>query len=227
MSWKVKNSEENNVQCSLVKTPTIYIEPIPRSKIGLLMEAYPGQEWLAYLMGEKKVDDFFVEDISVPPHAEASGGSAEAVPFHQPEGCLGVIHSHHSMGAFHSGTDNDYVDRNFPVSVTVAKDNQGNLSYDAVSLMTTPCGKLTLGKSIVKYVQLAPLFDTETFLKESKANIDKGKLEFSFCKAPGVILQTRKPYVPIRYRFPFGDEEGIVLTGEDYRQIFKEADKGV
>ena len=218
MSWKVKGFEDNHIQCSLCKSPTIYLEPMPRSKIELLMESYPHQEWFAYLVGRESKENFCIEDISVPPHHHANSGSAEAdkpdfdkelgkYKFHQPKNCLGVIHSHHSMGAFHSGTDHDYVDQNFPISIVVAKTNN-TLGYNAVSFAITPCGKATVGDGIIKYVQPKPLFDAKTFLKKAKENIDKGKqvvaLQKPFRKDP--------PYIPIRYRLSedIGGKEDII-----------------
>lgn len=173
--WGEKKVKEPEVKCSLVESPDIYIEAIARQKIGYLMEEYSNQEWLAYLIGEE-IDkkNFFVEDISVPPHEEVSGGSAEAVPFNIPDRCIGVIHSHHTMGAFHSGTDHDHVDRNFPVSITVAR-NDGNLLYNGVSSQITECGRMVSVKADVKYVQYPPLFDKDGWLKEAKKNIDQGK----------------------------------------------------
>lgn len=173
IGWKVKK-EEACVQCSLISEPTIFIEQIPRHKIELLMTKYPSQEWLGYLVGKQsEKGNYFVEDLVIPPHKEAYGACAEAEPFYIPDKCIGVIHSHHSMGAFHSQTDKDYVDKNFPVSITVAK--QGNISYDAVSYQTTECGRETTSKGTVKYVAPAPSFDTTTFMKEAVGNIDKGK----------------------------------------------------
>lgn len=172
--WHVKEKEKD-VICSLVDSPVIYLEPIPRHKIEILMDEYPNQEWLGYLVGsvsEKK--NVFVEDISIPPHENVSSVSAEAKPFNIPEKCVGIIHSHHHMGAFHSGTDQTYVDKNFLVSITVARGNQG-LSFDAVNNQKTPCGKTVTGKSVVKYVRPEPSFDVEVFLTEAKANIDMGK----------------------------------------------------
>ncbi len=173
--WKVNKEDTNSIQCSLVKSPTVYIDPIPRSKIQYLMNEYPHQEWIAYLQGRMfEKDSIYVEDISVPPHKDSSGGSAEAEPFHIPGNCVGIIHSHHKMGAYHSATDKAYVDKNYPVSITVAHGKQG-FSYDAISYQTTLCGKGAVVKCLVKYVSPEPLFNKEEFLKRAKENIDKGK----------------------------------------------------
>jgi len=210
--WTVKRKPDDSVQCSLCKAPNIYIEPIPADKIRLLMEEYLHTEWLGYLVGQENKDsgDIFVEDISIPPHEEASSGSCLAEPFHIPKtGCIGVIHSHHSMGAFHSGQDNHTVDRNFPISITVAK-KSASLEWDAISHVTTPCGKHSLLKCPVKYVQPKPLFDRKKFLTEAVKNIDKG----------------RKIYKPVPNNIPVlsdfvVDGEGKAISGKEYEKMMK------
>lgn len=172
--WRVKKKDDN-VQCSLIKPPVIFMEPVPKCKIELLMDKYPHQEWIGYLVGRVlEKENYFVEDLSIPPHKEVSASSAEAEPFHIPSRCIGIIHSHGTGGAFHSPTDDDYVDRNFPISITVSKRNQ-SLEFDAVSHQRTPCGKDSILKGCVKYVQPKPLFDSGTFLVEAAKNISKGK----------------------------------------------------
>jgi len=173
--WRINKEKEVPIQCSLIKKPIIYIEPIPKRKIELLMNKYPHQEWLGYLVGKmSERENFFVEDLTIPPHKEVSAASAEAEPFFTPEKCIGVIHSHHGMGAFHSGTDQDYVDKNFPISITVAKRGDG-LEFDAVSYQTTLCGKNVTTQGTVKYVQPNPMFDSESFMREAEINIEKGR----------------------------------------------------
>ena len=175
MAWKVKGRETvKGLRCSLVEIDKVHVEPIPREKIELLMKEYPHQEWMAYLVGEKKENSYRVKDIAVPPHAYAGAGSAEAEPFSQPEGCVGVIHSHHGMGAFHSGTDHNHVDRNYPISVTVARKAR-ELEWDVATFAVTPCGKALEGKSEISFLNPKPLFNHKAFLDEAKANIRKGK----------------------------------------------------
>jgi len=192
MSWHVRRSNDSLVNCSLCKAPVVYLEPLARQKIEVLIDAYPHQEWLGYLVGNiPDKESIFVEDLVIPPHKEASGCSAEAEPFCIPENCIGIIHSHHSMGAFHSGIDQSYIDRNFPVSITVAK-KAGNLEYDAVCYGITPCDKPTLNKSTVLYIQPKPLFHVKAFLQEAKRNIDKSSLLDYTVKSKRI--QTQKGY---------------------------------
>jgi len=219
--WTVKRPANDNVVCSLCKPPMIYIEPIPLDKIQLLLEAYPRTEWIGYLVGEENRDsgDIFIEDIVIPPHEEADSVSCLAEPFNIPkQGCIGVIHSHHSMGAFHSGQDDHTVDRNFPISITVSKRNS-NLEWDAISYAVTPCGKHTLLKCSLKYVQPKPLFDRKGWLDKAKENIDKGM-------RPKVVQTPSNGYVPVRYRLPEGekfavDSSGRVLSAKEYQEAMK------
>jgi len=226
--WGKPKTVEENIQCSLTTAPVTYLEPTARQKIQLLMGEYPNQEWLAYLKGRiSEGGSIFVEDISVPPHKEASRASAEAMPFHIPKDCVGIIHSHHTMGAFHSGTDQAYVDKNFPVSITVARSN-GNLTYDAVCYSRTPCGKDMTLKSTVKYVQPQLLFNKEKFLKGAKGNIDKGKIVYK----PLSGYEGYNPYVPIRYRMPhllgdvITDAHGHVLSKREVDDMIHNSEVG-
>lgn len=173
--WRVQQQgKDSELICSLVKSPIVYLEPIPKCKMELLMEKYPHQEWLGYLTGAMEENNFFVEDLVIPPHSEVSVISAKAEPFHIPDNCIGVIHSHNSFGAFHSGTDQDYVDANFPVSITVSSKSD-ELEFDTVSHVITLCGREMVIKGSVRYVQPEPIFDTKAFMKEATENIDNGK----------------------------------------------------
>ena len=226
--WKVGKEREPTVVCSLVKSPVIYLEPIAKAEITLLMEEYRSQEWLAYLKGRvsEETTNIFIEELSVPPHKEASGASAEAEPFHIPDDCVGIIHSHHTMGAFHSGVDQDYVDKNFPVSITVARDNGKGLTFDAVSYRKTPCGKGVALKCTVKLVQPQPLFDRDTFLNLAKENIDKGKKVFKAVKYfedknfPSIREQLPHKNLPYSgYTDYVIDENGKVLGKDEIRHL--------
>uniref|UniRef100_A0A6M3KBB0 Putative prokaryotic JAB domain contining protein n=1 Tax=viral metagenome TaxID=1070528 RepID=A0A6M3KBB0_9ZZZZ len=231
--WGKQQAQEAQITCSLIHNPVVYIESTPRAKIELLMKEYPHQEWLAYLTGRiSEKENIFVEDISIPPHKEASGASAEAEPFHTPENCVGFIHSHHTMGAFHSGIDQSHVDKNYPVSITVAKNGGNELVYDGVSYTQTPCGKDTTLKATVKYVQPSPLFDSKKWLTEAKANIDKGRKIYQ-PKVVGAVYPrhsiSKEPLLYSDYTDSFGytvDGQGFVLTQKELeemeRQIWKD-----
>jgi hypothetical protein len=234
--WKVNNTEPvEHIECSLTKVPDVYLDLIPKRKIELLMEEYPHQEWFAYLVG-KTTDrgNISVGDISVPPHKEASTASAEIEPFHTPGNCVGVIHSHHSMGAFHSGTDDSYVDRNYPISITVAKKTQA-LEFDAISYNTTPCGKPMLTKISVKYISPKPLFDEKAFITESRANIDKSKDHMRMVSTGLSMIPQQEFYDQLvqkkhdKPKFQMGvthyiDKHGAIVTKEEFKADIQDKD---
>ena len=227
MPWKVKgaieHSAEPDIVCSLVESPDIFLEVLAKQKIQVLMEEYKSQEWLAYLVGkETEMGDYMVMDISVPPHASAYGASAEAEPFYQPKDCIGVIHSHHSMGAFHSGTDQSYVDKNFPVSVTVARGQNNQLAFDAVHYTKTSCSRFINIKCQVKYLQPKLLFDRAKFLEAAKRNIDKGKRVYvpSEVVSQAAMLGDTPPKGAY-----LTDGSGRVITGEEYSRLMREVFK--
>lgn len=223
--WRVKRENNNSITCSLIKTPTVFIESVPRHKMLLLMEKYPHQEWLGYMVGRvSESENFFIEDLVIPPHAEASSGSAEAEPFHIPDNCVGIVHSHHSMGAFHSGTDQSYVDKNFPVSITVAKKGDQAMEFDAVSYQVTPCGKGTTTKVSVKYVQPEPTFDTGAFLEEAAANVDKGKRKYT----PVVVKFGQQGYLPYQGNGEgqFTNEHGVVMSKKELEEYLGDTYEG-
>ena len=189
--WGEDQRKESEITCSLVGHPTVFIEMRARQKITLLMEEYISKEWIGYLLGyQSEAGNYFVEDISIPPHKEALYASAEAEPFHIPkEKCIGVMHSHHQMSAFHSGTDQTHVDKNFDVSITVARDREsGALKFDTISVTQTPCGKEIRLNCETKYVQPVPDFDVEKWLNASKKNIEKAdkKTTITYCGYNGI-----------------------------------------
>ena len=220
--WKVPDDKkEGHVNCSLTPKPDIFIEPIPKDKIDILMEEYSHQEWLGYLVGRiAETGNFFVEDIVIPPHAEASGASAEAEPFNIPENCIGIIHSHHGMGAFHSGTDRSYVDKNFPTSITVAL-KSGDLEFDAVSYQVTPCDRRTTNDCDVRFVSPPPLFDEEKWLGEAKDNIKKGENNrvYFYPSRPITKSVTQEEINADEEEIMgFLDKEGNIITRKEYNE---------
>lgn len=197
--WGEEQRKEDSVTCSLVKEPTILLSLRAKYKIKLLMAEYTSKEWIGYLQGEEYDDgDILVSDLLIPPHEESSYTEAVAEPFNQPGDCIGVIHSHHGMRAFHSGTDQSHVDRNFPISITVAREtgtsaSEGKLEFDAVSSKTTPCGKFLMVKATVMYLNPEPDFDEKAWLEEAKTNVAKGNKVYG-CAKTGQGSNPAYPY---------------------------------
>jgi hypothetical protein len=131
--WEIKI--ETVKDCS--KCPTEYtleIEPLAKVKIKALLNKYRSLEWLAYLVGENNR----VKDLLIPEQC-VSGARVDDVHFpnDHPDAkrVIGVIHSHHSMGNFFSGTDDSYINQNHDISLVATHDKvTGKVRYKL------PCG---------------------------------------------------------------------------------------
>jgi len=137
---------------------TVNITPTVKRKIDLLMAKYQNREWLAYLTGK----DLTVDDMVVPKQvATSTSVSNIQYPAELKDKIIGVIHSHHSMGAFFSGTDHDYINGNHDISIVVSRnDIKAQVRWD------TPCGGKIIVPAKVK-IFLATSFNEEEFLKNA------------------------------------------------------------
>jgi hypothetical protein len=108
----------------------INIQQFVKEKIEYLMKKYPSTEWLAYLVGEKVNDnDYLVTDLIIPKQT-VTGVNVYDVKYNWNESdinIIGVIHSHHSMGAFFSGTDDAYINQNHDISIVVSTSTSSSI----------------------------------------------------------------------------------------------------
>lgn len=104
-------------------------------------------EWMVLLHGERSADGYEVkvERFTVPLQYRYAAEVELAEDISLPEDCVGVMHSHHSMGAFFSQTDVRELNPRFPSSIVVAI-GYGNLGfkYQACGKVALPCGALGL-----------------------------------------------------------------------------------
>lgn len=101
-------------------------------------------EWIVLLNGKRSDDGFevLVERITVPQQYR-SGGHAEMTELDLAADVVGVMHSHHQMGAFFSGTDRNSLNPRFPTSIVVAIDRSNlGFEYQAEGKVKLPCGSL-------------------------------------------------------------------------------------
>lgn len=129
---------------------------LPSALIGELAGAVNDKdEWAILLRGKRDQDGahVVVTDYFVPPQSR-SGTNVELKDIPVTPDIVGVIHSHHAMGAFFSGTDNTYLNPRFPVSIVIAHEKWGQRSYfgftyKAEGRVTLPCGAIgVMGFSI-------------------------------------------------------------------------------
>jgi proteasome lid subunit RPN8/RPN11 len=144
----------------------IYLNRIVKNKIYLLMKRFPNTEWLAYLQGNKETKE--VVDLIIP---EQNVTSTNVVVINKPinSNIIGVIHSHHGMGAFFSGTDDAYINMNNDISIVVAHNGS-----KAVIRWTTPCGSKCLVDGNV-IIETENLFDEVEFLKMVDENVNQSQ----------------------------------------------------
>lgn len=121
----------------------ILIDPVVRSKIGILMEKKRGIEWLCFLLGEidNNTKTVYVDDLHIPDSQSVTMSNVNEIQCNDEvrKSTIGVIHSHNAMGCFFSNDDWEYLNKNHDVSIVVSNKN-GPLEFLAVVRDKTPCG---------------------------------------------------------------------------------------
>jgi proteasome lid subunit RPN8/RPN11 len=121
---------------------------------------YDKDEWLALLVGTRSADgmDIAVTSLRIPQQERSHASCELAKPEPLAPDVVGVVHSHHSMGAFFSQTDVNTLNPRFPSSLVVAhvkaksSEAEGLLgfSYQAEGCVSLPCGSLgTVGFTVI------------------------------------------------------------------------------
>lgn len=156
--------------CVYIKdsNPEIVISTTAEAQIKTLLEKFKDLEWMAGMVGTQENYNFFVDKI-VLFEQEVSSGHVELTSKGNKEAgltkLLGMIHSHNSMSAFHSGPDL-VNDKNYSVCMVVDND----LKMDAKAVILLPCGKRALVDcdSSLESEQFAP---DEDILKQAEGLI--------------------------------------------------------
>ena len=118
-------------------------------------------EWAVTLHGRRSEDGLqvWVQDIDIPEQERSSAEVDIKTGIDFGNSVVGILHSHHSMGAFFSGTDEKELNPRFPISIVVAKYNTAKggrkngssdfaesamlgFAYLAVGKVRLPCGRM-------------------------------------------------------------------------------------
>ena len=109
-------------------------------------------EWAFTMRGRRKGLETWVHKFEVPKQVRGPASvhldkdtncGAQAFDGSDDLDIVGVIHSHHTMGAFFSGTDESELNPNFPLSIVIAQGTQIlGFSYKAEGRYPLPCGSL-------------------------------------------------------------------------------------
>ena len=164
----------------------INIKQFVREKIEYLMDKFPNTEWLAYLVGEKINDnDYLITDLIVPSQTATSGNVYDVKhDWNRSEAnVVGVIHSHHTMGAFFSGTDDAYINQNHDISIVVST-SQSSKIESQLRIKVTNDRFLLITPTIVLLSE--NLIDEVEFDKEIEKNISTpAPVKFDYEKYSG------------------------------------------
>lgn len=158
-SWDNTNEELKVVSTCGRRPPgpmNIIFSRIVKAKINILMRKYPSCEWLAYLVGDENTR--YVRDLFVPTQTATPGAINSVGP--KPAGVIGVIHSHHHMGAFFSGTDDAYINQNNDISIVIA-----HKGIKAQVRWTTPCGYKVVSEGAV-IIESENLINEDEFINQ-------------------------------------------------------------
>ena len=117
----------------------------------LAAAVYDVDEWAIVLTGERRENGYVIDvtDYFVPPQERSGGNVVVRDVDTDANGYLedgrrvvGVIHSHHTMGAFFSRTDVTTLNTRFPMSIVIAQNKRTYLGfeYQGVGKVVLPCG---------------------------------------------------------------------------------------
>lgn len=129
-------------------TGRVIIPPILLAELVGTLDREEGEEWLVLLHGKREEGGltYRVERITVPPEQKRDSSEVELPDMVEEPDLIGVLHSHHSMGAFFSGTDKTKLNPKYDLSIVISsrleKDEHKVLgfSYEAEGGVKLPCG---------------------------------------------------------------------------------------
>jgi proteasome lid subunit RPN8/RPN11 len=112
------------------------------------LEREKGQEWLIFLHGSRSEDGFevVIDRITIPQDQKRHSTEVEVGDSDKIEDVLGVLHSHHSMKAQFSHTDDTKLNPRFDISIVVSENlpyeesTWLGFSYEAEGGVKLPCG---------------------------------------------------------------------------------------
>lgn len=155
--WEVE--QDIVTSCSKCeKSVDVFMNITSRRKAMLYMKWAGPREWLAYLVGEKINDVYYINDLYLPDQRTSATlvDNVNTDEFNQ-FNIVGVIHSHHEMGAgdannpSFSGHDDAFINANHNLSLLAGRD-RSTKGFKIVGLarVTTPCGAFMQVKANVK-----------------------------------------------------------------------------
>ena len=172
---KTKTSKTWELEDPMIeKCPTcedkldVLISRNTRHKIQAMMDVMEKDEWLGLLIGEKQDEQWYISDLMIPKQEVSSVKATKKSDCDEPDDVLGIIHSHHDMGTFWSGTDEKHANSNFDLSIVV----DSNMKTLGTARIKTECGKLMRVDTNIDYEE--DYMDKYEWANEQKdENIEK------------------------------------------------------
>lgn len=135
-SWDMET--ETIEQCPYMENDQkVIIETNAKHKIEAMMDVMGSDEWIGLLKGVKDEDKMIVKDLHIPKQ-KVSSARAKKTDKVEPKETIGVIHSHHDMGSFFSGTDEENVNQNYNLSLVIDSD----FEFEGMARIRTECNKI-------------------------------------------------------------------------------------
>lgn len=129
--WDVDGVELHEDCPHMQEKLTVHMPLDIYSKVEAMNEEM-GIEWMGYFRGYRDDGDAYIEELVIP-EQEVSSVKAENK---EPVGdTIGIIHSHHSMGSWHSHDDEESATQN---GFSLVVDN--DMEFDAKGRVELPCG---------------------------------------------------------------------------------------
>lgn len=226
----------------MLTIPVVPICPYTTSGVGTLKlshavlgtlagAVYDRIEWMALLIGKRDKSglNVTVESLRIPLQTRSHGNCSMVRQEPLASDVIGVVHSHHSMGAFFSQTDDDTLNPRFPTSIVIAQVN-GNTSevesllgfrYKAEGRVQLSCGSMGIINFVV---QPDPLLDI--WPEKVEGHFDKPNLTTTLSHCP----HNQKKRIGLRYECStkcgiHTQEQATAIFGRDGKEFLTEVEK--
>lgn len=134
-------------------------------------------EFIVFLAGERRDRVAIIRDAYVPSQV-VSPASVEAEEKFDPARFIAVAHSHHTMGAFHSVTDEGGVD-NAPISIVLSA-----REWCAKFAHKLPCGRWGLSRNVM-FLRASRSAELSENIIRAQTSLEVSELELGDCPERG------------------------------------------
>jgi hypothetical protein len=168
--WKTETPRVTACSRVPAEKPNLKIPWRIHSKIAELSAHLSALEWGGYLVGKvTETGDYVVTDLLIPEQEVGMASFIVTKPLNHPD-IIGTVHSHNTMGAFLSTTDETHIGGNHVV--TLVYSTRGAGEYKAQFKCTLECGASMLVDANVT-LEIPRTGGTNNFITEADKRITK------------------------------------------------------